>query len=678
MCMMRVVGLVSGGKDSCYNLLQCVAAGHQVVALANLAPSCVDELDSYMYQSVGHMGVAFYAEAVGVPLYRRVIQGTSLNTATITYKPTEGDEVEDLFLLLKEVKEKCCVDAVSVGAVLSDYQRVRVENVCSRLGLVCLAYMWRRDQSELLQEMVECGLEAIIIKVAAIGLEPRKHLGKSISQMVSYLEKMKEKYRLNVCGEGGEYETFTLDCPIFKKRIVVQETEMVETSGDVAYLNLKSLELVDKEIPDEVSHVELVSAAGIRCPEDFLTDLKLAEEEQQAEDQAKESHIEVPETSINSYQPFEDDIDSPEVPDDLHPGVIRTVTGFTFAGSFSGNTADEAILKLKECLLGEELELHHLVCVKMYVQDINDYVQLNAQYIKYFSVNPPVRVCVEVPLPSDVRVQLDVSGWRQSHVTAEVENDQIHSMTRTTMHVQGISHWAPANIGPYSQAVKVGSVVVVAGMIGLVPGTLQVVSGGVEVEARLALRHVSRVITAVAPSTDIRAVVQGVCYVTRLSDIAVARRMMARLSESQISTYVVVPALPRAALLEWQTWGCVENDKFEYEEKGYSRGNVNVRLRRRWYHDNSVCAVNTTASCFSSEDLTCEILEEVIQYTISKAETTMPFGLTLFYRSGGVSRSLLQQAIVQTVPQGLATTSLVPVLAVEDNHTLLTVTATRY
>nr|XP_053641096.1 uncharacterized protein LOC128694814 [Cherax quadricarinatus] len=154
--------------------------------------------------------------------------------------------------------------------------------------------------------------------------------------------------------------------------------------------------------------------------------------------------------------------------------------------------------------------------------------------------------------------------------------------------------------------------------------------------------------------------------------------MMARLSESQISTYVVVPALPRAALLEWQTWGCVENDKFEYEEKGYSRGNVNVRLRRRWYHDNSVCAVNTTASCFSSEDLTCEILEEVIQYTISKAETTMPFGLTLFYRSGGVSRSLLQQAIVQTVPQGLATTSLVPVLAVEDNHTLLTVTATRY
>ena len=55
---------------------------------------------------------------------------------------------------------------------------------------------------------------------------------------------------------------------------------------------------------------------------------------------------------------------------------------------------------------------------------------------------------------------------------------------------------------------QVGSIVVVAGMIGLVPGTLQVVTGGVEVQARLSLRHVSRVIAAIAPSTDIRAVVQ--------------------------------------------------------------------------------------------------------------------------------------------------------------------------
>ena len=40
---------------------------------------------------------------------------------------------------------------------------------CSRLGLTCLAYLWRRDQKELLAEMISCHVDAIIIKVAAIG-----------------------------------------------------------------------------------------------------------------------------------------------------------------------------------------------------------------------------------------------------------------------------------------------------------------------------------------------------------------------------------------------------------------------------------------------------------------------------------------------------------------------------
>lgn len=35
---MRIVALISGGKDSCYNMMQCVAEGHQIVALANLYP----------------------------------------------------------------------------------------------------------------------------------------------------------------------------------------------------------------------------------------------------------------------------------------------------------------------------------------------------------------------------------------------------------------------------------------------------------------------------------------------------------------------------------------------------------------------------------------------------------------------------------------------------------------
>lgn len=84
---MKVVGLVSGGKDSCYALMQAVKYGHQVVALANLQPSQgkahgvkrlthpKDEMDSWMYQSVGHEANEAYARAFGVPLFRARIDG---------------------------------------------------------------------------------------------------------------------------------------------------------------------------------------------------------------------------------------------------------------------------------------------------------------------------------------------------------------------------------------------------------------------------------------------------------------------------------------------------------------------------------------------------------------------------------------------------------------------------
>ena len=69
---LKVVALVSGGKDSCYSMLQCVAAGHEIVGLANLRPKNQDEneLDSYMFQTVGHQAIDLYAEAMNLPLFR--------------------------------------------------------------------------------------------------------------------------------------------------------------------------------------------------------------------------------------------------------------------------------------------------------------------------------------------------------------------------------------------------------------------------------------------------------------------------------------------------------------------------------------------------------------------------------------------------------------------------------
>jgi hypothetical protein len=54
------------------------------------------------------------------------------------------------------------------------------ENRCQRHRVKCLAYLWQRDQTQLLDEMAKAGMESIIIKVAGAGLRLR-HLGLNVA-----------------------------------------------------------------------------------------------------------------------------------------------------------------------------------------------------------------------------------------------------------------------------------------------------------------------------------------------------------------------------------------------------------------------------------------------------------------------------------------------------------------
>lgn len=69
-----------------------------------------------------------------------------------------------------------------MGAIKSTYQKKRVENVCKRLNLTALCYLWEMNQMELFDRMIEANIDAIIIKVAAIGLST-KHLGLTLKEV---------------------------------------------------------------------------------------------------------------------------------------------------------------------------------------------------------------------------------------------------------------------------------------------------------------------------------------------------------------------------------------------------------------------------------------------------------------------------------------------------------------
>ncbi|CAI8024347.1 Diphthine--ammonia ligase [Geodia barretti] len=421
---MRVVALISGGKDSCYSAMQCVAAGHTLVALANLQPEGKEEeLDSYMFQTVGHEAVELVAHAMGLPLYRATTSGRSKGRG-LQYRQQEGDEVEDLFGLLQGVQRLEKVEGVASGAVLSDYQRLRVEHVCQRLGLTSLALLWRREQSELLEEMILSGVSAVLVKVACIGLKA-SHLGRSLQEMKPHLSKLARQYGVNVCGEGGEYETLTLDCPLFSHSIVIEEKEVVEVTADelapVAHLQLKKLRLQPKS----------PSTAQTFPPPPPLLPL-------------------LPHSQVSPYEVSADSVAT--VSDSVRGEEWRVWrwAGFDGRGEDVSQQTSHVLTQLSSWLeergaMSRDVALSHL-----FLSSMEDFPLVNSLYKQFFPSSPPARVCVQVSLPQGVLLRLETLLYQPERGE---EGDAERGLVE--MHVQSVSGWAPANIGPYSQAVRV-------------------------------------------------------------------------------------------------------------------------------------------------------------------------------------------------------------------------------
>lgn len=149
-------------------------------------------------------------------------------------------------------------------------------------------------------------------------------------------------------------------------------------------------------------------------------------------------------------------------------------------------------------------KLEDVCSVSLFIADMSKFSQLNKSYLQIMKhVNPPSRACVQVPLPKDCPIILDALSW--SPLTETIGDSQIN---RHTLHVQSISHWAPANIGPYSQAVQVGEMINLSGLIGLVPGSMELVKGGVKYQCQLALKHMGRILNAIDPNVNLRDVMQ--------------------------------------------------------------------------------------------------------------------------------------------------------------------------
>jgi len=109
---------------------------------------------------------------------------------------------------------------------------------------------------------------------------------------------------------------------------------------------------------------------------------------------------------------------------------------------------------------------------------------------------------------------------------------------------------APEAIGPYSQAIKVGNMVWLSGQIPLVPGSMELVTGSIDDQARQVFRNLSAV--AEAAGGSLNSAVKINISLTDMGDFAAVNEVMAEFLQPPYPARacVQVAGLPKGVAIE--------------------------------------------------------------------------------------------------------------------------------
>ncbi len=213
---LRTAVLFSGGKDSCLALHELIKQKYDIKCLLAVISK---NPYSYMYHPVEESLIKKQAKMLGIPLLIKRSKGE------------KEKELKDLEFLVKKAKKEFCIEAIGCGAIFSNYQRNRVEEIAEKIGVRVFAPLWHREQKAIIKQLLKEKFEVIISRISSYGLT-EKDLGRKIDhglyQKFLVLEK---KFGFNVAGEGGEYETAVLNMPEFKKVIKIKYKKIMENEN---------------------------------------------------------------------------------------------------------------------------------------------------------------------------------------------------------------------------------------------------------------------------------------------------------------------------------------------------------------------------------------------------------------------------------------------------------------
>ena len=221
---MKLGILFSGGKDSAYSAWLAKEYGYELTCLISIFS---ENQESYMFHTPSIKQVKKQAEGMEIPL---IIQKTEGN---------KEEELKDLEKAIKKAKQKYKIEGIVTGAIQSIYQSLRIQKICNKLNLECFNPIWQKNEEEYLAELIQNKFKVILTGVFAYPLN-ESWLGKEINrEFINELKKINQTYKINIAGEGGEYETFVLNCPLFKKELKIINKRIFSTGENSCKMELE-------------------------------------------------------------------------------------------------------------------------------------------------------------------------------------------------------------------------------------------------------------------------------------------------------------------------------------------------------------------------------------------------------------------------------------------------------
>jgi len=210
---MKLAALFSGGKDSTYSIYKARQMGHDVKCLITLFPKSPN---SHLLHFPSIKLTELQSETMNIPHLVTELETDETN-----------QEMNALGILLKKAKQDFQIDGLVHGGISSEFQKKRFENICKENNLNILTPLWKTNPKEYMNELIDSGFKFILTSVSSDGLDER-WLGKIISaDDILQLDKLSNKHGFNLSFEGGEAESFVVDCPLYSYPIVITKAKAI-------------------------------------------------------------------------------------------------------------------------------------------------------------------------------------------------------------------------------------------------------------------------------------------------------------------------------------------------------------------------------------------------------------------------------------------------------------------